>query len=91
MYAIIQDRSRQFTVRKGPFRYIQNTRDDSEELYDHASDELESQNIVALHPSIRARLRSELAAHFATAPAGDAESIESSREHAEKLKSLGYL
>ena len=81
----------QFTVRKGPFRYIQNTRDDSEELYDHAADGLESQNIVTMHPSIRARLRSDLAAHFASAPAGDAESIESSREHAEKLKSLGYL
>ncbi len=81
----------QFTVRKGPFRYIQNTVDDSEELYDHAADRLESQNIVALHPSIRARLRSDLSAHFASAPAGDAEAIENSREHAEKLKSLGYL
>ena len=40
---------------------------------------------------LRARLRSDLSAHFASAPAGDAEAIENSREHAEKLKSLGYL
>ena len=81
----------QFTVRKGPFRYILNSRDDSEELYDHATDSLESRNVAATHPSIRSRLRAALMSHFSTTPAGDADSIENSTEDSEKLKSLGYL
>jgi arylsulfatase len=81
----------QFTVLKGSFRYLLNTLDGSEELYDHTSDPGEARNLAPANPAVREALRQELADFLTRTPRAGSELIEESREHSEALKALGYL
>ena len=81
----------QFSVLNGSWRYIVNTLDDSEELYDRASDPKEQTNLVSENPEIASSLKQELSEFFRTAPKGSSAPKSLSPEEIEKLRSLGYL
>lgn len=80
----------QFSVRKGDFRYVVNTKDGSEELYDHRSDPGETRNLIGEPPVPVADLRAGL-----DATVGDRQVVGAapppSAEHAAALKALGYV
>src|SRR5262245_29660522 len=80
----------QLSVRRGPWRYLLNTIDGSEELYDHRSDAMEATNVAADHPTELAELRGLVAEHRAGKGARNPESPVSDDER-EKLRSLGYV
>lgn len=79
----------QFSVRRGRWRYLRNTQDGREELYDHDTDPGEARDVAAARPEVLTSLRLEmdrfLARGLAAAPA-----IESTPEHDEALRNLGY-
>ncbi|MEO6030169.1 MAG: sulfatase [Candidatus Binatia bacterium] len=80
----------QLSVRRGPWRYILNTIDGSEELYDHGSDPREAMNVAAAHPTELADLRRVVADFRAGKGTRNPESALSDDER-EKLKALGYV
>jgi arylsulfatase A-like enzyme len=80
----------QFTVRRGPWRYVLNSRDGAEELFDHRTDPGETRNAAARHPAERDALRAVLAASRA-APPRAAEPVEATPEHERALRALGYV
>jgi arylsulfatase A-like enzyme len=79
----------QFTVRRGPWRYVLNSRDGREELYDHRSDPGETKNLAAAHPAERDALRAVVAAERASSGPPPAPA-DLSPEHERALRSLGY-
>ena len=80
----------QLSVRRGPWRYILNTIDGSEELYDHGSDPHEAANVAAVHPTELADLRRVVADFRAGKATRNPDSALSDDER-EKLKALGYV
>lgn len=78
----------QLSVRRGPWRYVFNTIDGREELYDHRADPAETANVGAAHPTELAELR-QLVADFRKG-ARNPESPLSDDER-EKLRALGYV
>jgi arylsulfatase A-like enzyme len=80
----------QFTVRRGPWRYVVNSRDGAEELFDHRVDPGETKNVAADHPAERDALRAVLAAARAARPRA-AEPVETTPEHERALRALGYV
>ncbi|MCC6849451.1 MAG: sulfatase [Deltaproteobacteria bacterium] len=80
----------QFSVRRGPWRYIMNSRDGSEELYDHRVDPAERRNVAATTAATRDELRATLGGVLA-ARAGAARPVDITPEHREKLRALGYV
>lgn len=81
----------QFTLRQGRWRYLLNTIDGSEELYDHSVDGGEETNLAERQPELRRRFRGEFAHFFASTPAADGKAIDESDERQRQLRSLGYL
>ncbi len=80
----------QFSVRRGPWRYVVNSRDGSEELYDHRDDPAERRNVAATTAAILAELRPTLQGVLA-ATGGAARPVDITPEHREKLRALGYV
>jgi hypothetical protein len=80
----------QFSVLRGHWRYILNSADGTEELYDHRVDPLESVDVAAREPETLARLRRDVAAYLQRTPAG-ATPVEMTPEHLERLRALGYV
>ncbi len=79
----------QWTVLREPWRYVRNSLDGSEELYDHRGDPTEATNVAAAQPAVVAALRAELDRYFAHGRASSVP-VEMTPEHAEALKALGY-
>lgn len=80
----------QFSVRRGPLRYILNSKDGAQELYDSASDPGETRNLIAAPPADVAALREQVettlgASRLATA------GQQLSDEQKAALKALGYV
>jgi arylsulfatase len=80
----------QFSVLEGPWRYVVNSQDGSEELYDHRDDAAESRNVAAEQPARRAALRAALAA-LRSERGREAPSVEMTPEHRQALRALGYV
>ena len=80
----------QFSVRRGPWRYVVNAPDGTEELYDHRDDPLESRNVAAKRPAERDALRAELA-RLRSAPPRPSTVVETTPEHERALRALGYV
>lgn len=80
----------QFSVRRGPLRFIVNTKDGSQELYDHRDDPLETHNLIGKPPvdvsSLRAPIDAALGDHRIAAPAPAL-----SGDQKASLKALGYV
>ncbi|MEW6273019.1 MAG: sulfatase [Thermodesulfobacteriota bacterium] len=81
----------QFSVRRGHLRYIVNTKDGSEELYDHRSDPGETRNLIAKPPVPVAELRAGLDATVGERDVARSQPPPPSAEHAAALKALGYV
>jgi arylsulfatase len=80
----------QFSIRRGPWRYIQNSLDGAEEIYDHRADAEESNNLAPANPEELADLRRILADFMAGPGTRNPESAVSDEER-EKLRALGYV
>jgi arylsulfatase A-like enzyme len=80
----------QFSVLEGPWRYVVNSQDGSEELYDHRDDVAESRNVAAAQPARRDALRAALAA-LRSERGREAPSVEMTPEHRQALRALGYV
>lgn len=80
----------QFTLFQAPWRYIRNTKDGSEELYDHRVDRMEENNVIGAQPDIHRSMKDTLANFFKTQPRGVTKPIQVSPEDEEKMHSLGY-
>ncbi len=80
----------QFSVRRGPLRYIVNTKDGSQELYDVAADPGETKNLIAQPPADVASLRAPIDATVGTSRVA-APAVKLSEEQAAALKALGYV
>jgi len=79
----------QFSVRRGPWRYVVNTQDGAEELFDHRTDPSEQRNVAAAEPAVRERRAAELGAFLArrVPPAP----VTRDPAQIEALRSLGYV
>ena len=80
----------QWSVRRGPWRYVLNSRDGSEELYDHRHDPREARSVVDRQPSERDRLRADMKRLLAE-DTRRAAPIETTPEHERALRALGYV
>lgn len=80
----------QFSVRRGPLRYIVNTKDGSQELYDLRDDPGETRNVIARPPVDVAALRAPIDATVGTNRVA-APPAKLSEEQAAALKALGYV
>jgi arylsulfatase len=80
----------QFSVRRGPWRYVVNSQDGSEELYDHRADPGERVNVAAGQAAALDALRAEVAALMAKG-SRPAAPVEMTPEHRQALRSLGYV
>jgi arylsulfatase A-like enzyme len=80
----------QLSVRHGPWRYIRNTIDAVEELYDHSDDPTEARDVSAQRADRLSELRSVLATHMA-APGTQNPASAVSAEEQERLRALGYV
>ncbi|MBY0278415.1 sulfatase [Candidatus Binatia bacterium] len=80
----------QFSVRRGPLRFIVNSKDGSEELYDVASDPGETRNLIASPPAELAALRAPIDATLGKSRMGAPEQPLSDQQKA-ALKALGYV
>lgn len=79
----------QWSVRRGPWRYVFNTIDGAEELYDHRRDGRERSNVAAEHPAELGALRRFVNAHR-SAPGAHNRASEVSPDELERLRALGY-
>lgn len=79
----------QFSLLRSPWRYVRNSQDGREELYDHRLDPQESNDLAAGQPQILAGLRQEMDRFLARGQA-KAPPVEMTPEHLEALKALGY-
>lgn len=79
----------QFSLLRGPWRYVRNSQDGREELYDHRTDPQEARDVAGGQPPVLAALRQEMDRFLARGQA-QAPPVEMTPEHAEALKSLGY-
>ncbi len=79
----------QFSLLRGPWRYVRNSQDGREELYDHRLDPLEAKDRAVGQPQVVAALRLQMD-HFLSRARGPAPPIEMTPEHQEALKALGY-
>jgi len=79
----------QRTVLRGPWRFVFNTLDGVEELYDHREDPNEARNLAATQPEQRAALRSVLADFMAKPEQRNRVSDFDAAER-ERLRALGY-
>jgi arylsulfatase A-like enzyme len=80
----------QFSVLEGPWRYVLNSQDGSEELYDHRDDAAESRDVAAAQPARRDALRAELSA-LRSERGRQAPSVDMTPEHRQALRALGYV
>jgi arylsulfatase A-like enzyme len=80
----------QRAVVRGPWRYLINTKDGAEELYDRRSDPHETQNVAAQHPDELADLRRALV-DFMAKPGRRNRLSDLSPEDRERLRALGYV
>jgi iduronate 2-sulfatase len=80
----------QWSVLRGPMRYVLNSKDGSEELYDHRLDPKETNNLARREREQLAPLRAELAAVLGEAHV-EAAARETSPEYVQGLKALGYV
>lgn len=84
-----QEVGTQFSVLRGPWRYVRNSQDGREELYDHRADPQEAHDLAGGQPQVLAALRQEMD-RFLARGRPQAPPVEMTPEHAEALKSLGY-
>jgi arylsulfatase A-like enzyme len=80
----------QFSVRQGPWRYLVNSLDGSEELYDHRVDPRETVNVAARETARAETLRAALGGLMSKDRRGAAP-VEMTPEHQQALRSLGYV
>ncbi|HLA76544.1 MAG TPA: sulfatase [Vicinamibacteria bacterium] len=79
----------QHSLLRGPWRYVRNSQDGSEELFDHRLDPQELRDLAGAQPQVVATLRQELDRFLARGRA-QAPPVEMTPEHLEALKALGY-
>ena len=79
----------QFSLLRSQWRYVRNSQDGREELYDHRLDPQEAHDLAAGQPQILAALRQEMDRFLARGQA-KAPPVEMTPEHLEALKALGY-
>lgn len=84
-----RDLGTEFSLRRGPWRYLVRSLDGAESLYDHRQDPAELTDVAAREPAVLAALRRELAAIRALGTARAPE-VEPDPEQAEALRALGY-
>ena len=80
----------QWSLRRGPWRYIFNTLDGGEELYDHRVDPGEEHNVAAITADALEESR-RLLADYMKQPAQQNRASDVSPEERERLKALGYV
>lgn len=80
----------QFSVRRGPLRFIVNSKDGSEELYDAAVDPGETKNLIASPPAELGALRAPIDAALGKSRMAAPEQPLSEQQKA-ALKALGYV
>jgi len=80
----------QFSVLQGPWRYVVNSQDGSEELYDHRDDAAERRNVAPRQPARRDALRAELKGLMSERGRAAAP-VDMTPEHRQALRSLGYV
>jgi arylsulfatase A-like enzyme len=80
----------QFSVLQGRWRYVVNSQDGEEELYDVGQDAAESRNLAAQHPARRAALRA-LLQRVLSEDGRKAPLVDMTPEHRRALRSLGYV
>jgi arylsulfatase A-like enzyme len=80
----------QFSVLRGPWRYIMNSLDGGEELYDHRGDAGETQNLAPSAPPVLGELRREIQDYLAS-PSARGRTSDVSPKERERLKALGYV
>ncbi len=80
----------QFSVRRGPWRYVRNSLDGEEEIYDHRTDPTEARNRAAEAPPELGELR-EAVAEFLRQPGARNPASAVSDAEREKLRALGYV
>ena len=76
-------------VLRGPWRYLINSLDGAEELYDHRNDPHEVRDVAAANPEVLADLRRVLA-DFLAHPGTQNRASDVSPEERERLRALGY-
>jgi arylsulfatase A-like enzyme len=80
----------QFSVVAGPERYLLNSKDGADELYDHRDDPTEARNVAADRKDAVSRLRGLVTSRLDRAGA-PAPGVSLNPEHVESLKALGYV
>jgi arylsulfatase A-like enzyme len=80
----------QKSVLRGPWRYLINSLDGAEELYDHRNDPREERNVAATSPEVLGDLR-RLLADFLANPGTRNRVSDVSPEERERLRALGYV
>ena len=80
----------QRSVLRGPWRYVFNTLDGVEEIFDHRDDPREAHNVAATHPEEREALR-RLLAEFMAQPSTQNHPSDQSDAERQRLRELGYL
>lgn len=85
-----RDVGTQFSVLKGPWRFIVNTKTGSVELFDRRVDPTERHNVAAGNPRLVAGFRQELRAVLANGSA-PTDAVKLTPEYLKQMRSLGYL
>lgn len=85
-----QQMGTQLSLRQGPWRYIFNTLDRGEELYDHRFDPAEEHNVAATTADTLEEAR-RLLTDYLQQPAQQNRASDVSPEERERLKALGYV
>jgi arylsulfatase A-like enzyme len=80
----------QRAVLRGAWRYVYNTKDGAEELYDRSADPREANNVAAAHPEQLAELRRVLAEFMAKPGQRNRAPVLNPLDR-ERLRSLGYV
>jgi arylsulfatase len=87
---IEQEMGSQFGAREGPWRYIRNSVDGYEELYDHRSDPGETRNLAEAYPDELERARQQMDELLAR-PTSRNEQSPIDQPERERLRALGYV
>jgi hypothetical protein len=80
----------QRSVRRGPWRYVVNSLDGAEELYDHRDDAHEAHDVAPANAEVLADLRRWIR-EFLASPGTQNRASDVSPAERERLRALGYV
>lgn len=81
----------QFTLLSGSWRYVINTKDHAEELFDHSTDPTEQTNLATTNDARLSELRRTLRRFLIDHPIRGSREAEASEERERHMRSLGYV